>query len=133
MSNRYNYDPRQTYNIPGKIDSPETLETSEILEVPETLETSEILEVPETLDTSSTPEMSDTPTQPEISKLIYGIVANCEALRVRSEASTINSKIIDTIKVGTLVTIKETVNGFYQVITPDKKEGFCMEQYISIQ
>lgn len=62
-----------------------------------------------------------------------GIVGNCARLNVREEPNKI-ADVIAVLEAGSEVQLvsEEPVNGFYNVITADGREGYCMCDYISI-
>lgn len=62
-----------------------------------------------------------------------GIVGNCARLNVREEPNKM-ADIIAVLEAGSEVQLvgEEPVNGFYNVITADGREGYCMCDYISI-
>ena len=62
-----------------------------------------------------------------------GIVGNCARLNVR-EAPNKMADVIAVLEAGSEVQLvnEDPVNGFYNVITADGREGYCMCDYISI-
>lgn len=62
-----------------------------------------------------------------------GIVANCEKLNVRREAS-LGNNIITTLLAGAALVIDEdsSTDKFYKVITETGLEGYCMRQFIEL-
>lgn len=58
----------------------------------------------------------------------YGIVVNCESLRMRTEPNT-NASVICLIDADMEVSIIGEQNAFYQVEF-DGKTGYCMKQFI---
>ena len=62
-----------------------------------------------------------------------GIVGNCARLNVRKEPNKM-ADVIAVLEAGSEVRLisEEPVNGFYNLITVDGREGYCMCDYISI-
>ena len=62
-----------------------------------------------------------------------GIVGNCARLNVREEPNKM-ADVIAVLEAGSEVRLvsEEPVNGFYNLITVDGREGYCMCDYISI-
>lgn len=62
-----------------------------------------------------------------------GIVGNCARLNVRKEPNKM-ADVIAVLEAGSEVQLvsEESINGFYNVITADGREGYCMLDYISI-
>ena len=62
-----------------------------------------------------------------------GIVCNCSRLNVR-EGPNKMSDVIAVLEAGSEVRLvsEKPVNGFYNVIAVDGREGYCMCDYISI-
>lgn len=75
-----------------------------------------------------------TVSEPEVSETkLPGIVGNCARLNVREEPNKM-ADIVAVLEAGSEVQLvgEEPVNGFYNVITADGREGYCMCDYISI-
>lgn len=64
----------------------------------------------------------------EIKELKVGIV-KCSLLNVREHANK-DSKVLTVIKEGNTVTINDSDNDFYSVVTTDGIKGYCMKQFI---
>ena len=62
-----------------------------------------------------------------------GIVGNCTRLNVRKEPNKM-ADVIAVLEAGSEVRLvsEKPVNGFYNVIAADGREGYCMCDYISI-
>ena len=62
-----------------------------------------------------------------------GIVCNCVRLNVREEPNKM-ADVIAVLEAGSEVRLvsEKPVNGFYNVIAVDGREGYCMCDYISI-
>ena len=62
-----------------------------------------------------------------------GIVGNCARLNVRKEPNKM-ADVIAVLEAGSEVRLvsEKPVNGFYNVIAADGREGYCMCDYISI-
>ena len=62
-----------------------------------------------------------------------GIVGNCARLNVRKEPNKM-ADVIAVLEAGSEVRLvsEKPVNGFYNVIAVDGREGYCMCDYISI-
>lgn len=67
-------------------------------------------------------------------KEVFGEVANCELLNVRT-APNKKATVKTVINVGDIVKIDESgsTDGWFKVRTEDYVEGFCMKQYIAVQ
>lgn len=71
-------------------------------------------------------------------KVIFGVVSNCEKLNVRSKPN-IKSDIICVIKKGDKIIIAESgsTNDFYEVHSVESEEvgfhGFCMKEFITVE
>ena len=79
------------------------------------------------------PEVTMAPeAEAQIAKL-SGIVGNCARLNVREEPNKM-ADVIAVLEAGSEVQLvnEDPVNGFYNVITADGREGYCMCDYISI-
>ena len=79
------------------------------------------------------PEVTMVPeAEAQIVKL-PGIVGNCARLNVREEPNKM-ADVISVLEAGSEVQLvnEDPVNGFYNVITADGREGYCMCDYISI-
>ena len=72
------------------------------------------------------PEVTTPPELP-------GIVGNCARLNVRKEPNKM-ADVIAVLEAGSEVRLvsEKPVNGFYNVIAADGREGYCMCDYISI-
>ena len=73
-------------------------------------------------------------SEPELSvEPVYGKVAGCERLNVRSEA-TKDSDIVCTIDEETevMVNLDESTVDWYKVCLADGIEGYCLAEFISI-
>lgn len=75
-------------------------------------------------------EVEKTPKEPEV-KVVYGVVANCEKLNMRSKPSK-QADVICILTKGDKVEIVETKDEFYNVKFEDSK-GFCMKEFIEIK
>ena len=62
-----------------------------------------------------------------------GIVGNCARLNVRKEPNKM-ADVIAVLEAGSEVRLvsEKPVNGFYNVIAVDGREGYCMRDYIRI-
>ena len=80
------------------------------------------------------PEVA-TPHEAEarVANCVIGIVGNCARLNVRKEPNKM-ADVIAVLEVGSEVRLvsEKPVNGFYNVIAVDGREGYCMCDYISI-
>ena len=79
------------------------------------------------------PEVT-TVTEPKVSETkLPGIVGNCARLNVRKEPNKM-ADVIAVLEAGSEVRLvsEKPVNGFYNVIAADGREGYCMCDYISI-
>lgn len=63
---------------------------------------------------------------------VFGIVSGCEKLNVRKDPNSY-AEVLRIINRGTEVQILEEYPDFYNVVTPDGIEGFCMCRYIMIK
>lgn len=79
------------------------------------------------------PEVATPPEEEARAAKLPGIVCNCTRLNVRKEPNKM-SDVIAVLEAGSEVQLvsEEPVNGFYNVITADGREGYCMCDYISI-
>ena len=68
--------------------------------------------------------------EPEV-KVVYGVVANCEKLNMRSKPSK-QADVICILTKGDNVEIVETKGEFYFVKSEDS-QGFCMKEFIEIK
>lgn len=85
---------------------------------------------------TSEPEVEETPEAPvveEENNELIGVVANCEKLNVRRGPDA-DAEVLTVISKGTEVQIDifESTNGFYKVCTGAGIEGFCKEDFISV-
>ena len=79
------------------------------------------------------PEVT-TPPEAEVREAkLPGIVGNCARLNVRKEPNKM-ADVIAVLEAGSEVRLvsEKPVNGFYNVIAADGREGYCMCDYISI-
>ena len=79
------------------------------------------------------PEVTMAPeAEAQIAKL-PGIVGHCARLNVREEPNKM-ADVIAVLEAGSEVQMvnEDPVNGFYNVIIADGREGYCMCDYISI-
>ena len=79
------------------------------------------------------PEVTTAPeTEAQAAKL-PGIVGNCARLNVRKKPNKM-ADIIAVLEAGSEVRLvsEEPVNGFYNVIAADGREGYCMCDYIRL-
>ena len=79
------------------------------------------------------PEVITAPeAEAQVAKL-PGIVGNCARLNVRKEPNKM-ADIIAVLEAGNEVRLvsEEPINGFYNVIAADGREGYCMCDYIRI-
>lgn len=79
------------------------------------------------------PEVTTSPEAEARAAKLPGIVGNCARLNVREEPNKMTD-VIAVLEAGSEVQLvsEEPVNGFYNVITADGREGYCMCDYISI-
>lgn len=65
---------------------------------------------------------------------IFGVVTDCENLRIRSEAQE-GDNVISAITKGTVVEVdySKSTGDFYHVITESGLSGFCMKKFITIK
>ena len=79
------------------------------------------------------PEVTMAPESEAQAAKLPGIVGNCARLNVREEPNKM-ADVIAVLEAGSEVQLvsEEQVNGFYNVITADGREGYCMCDYISI-
>ena len=79
------------------------------------------------------PEMTMAPEAEAQAAKLPGIVGNCARLNVREEPNKM-ADVIAVLEAGSEVQLvkEDPVNGFYNVITADGREGYCMCDYISI-
>lgn len=63
-----------------------------------------------------------------------GLVANCQNLNIRAEASA-DAWIVSILRAGAEVVIDDeaSTDDFFKVTTGAAVEGYCMKQYISVQ
>lgn len=66
------------------------------------------------------------------SETIFGLVANCGSLNVRSQPRS-NADVLCTIPCNSEVEILDDCNGYYSVITSSGVEGYCVKDYIVIR
>ena len=79
------------------------------------------------------PEVTMAPESEAQASKLPGIVCNCARLNVREEPNKI-ADVIAVLEAGSEVRLvsEKPVNGFYNVIAVDGREGYCMCDYISI-
>ena len=79
------------------------------------------------------PEVTMVPEAEAQTAKLPGIVGNCARLNVRKEPNKM-ADVIAVLEAGSEVQLvsEESINGFYNVITADGREGYCMLDYISI-
>ena len=79
------------------------------------------------------PEVTMVPEAEAQTAKLPGIVGNCARLNVRKEPNKM-ADVIAVLEAGSEVQLvsEEPVNGFYNRITVDGREGYCMRDYISI-
>ena len=79
------------------------------------------------------PEVTTAPEAEAQAAKLPGIVGNCARLNVRAEPNKM-AEVIAVLEAGSEVQLvsEETINGFYNVITADGREGYCMLDYIGI-
>ena len=79
------------------------------------------------------PEVTTAPEAEAQAAKLSGIVGNCARLNVREEPNKM-ADVIAVLEAGCEVQLvsEKSVNGFYNVITADGREGYCMCDYISI-
>ena len=79
------------------------------------------------------PEVTMAPESEAQAAKLPGIVGNCARLNVRKEPNKM-ADVIAVLEAGSEVRLvsEKPVNGFYNVITADGREGYCMLDYISI-
>ena len=79
------------------------------------------------------PEVTTAPEAEAKAAKLPGIVGNCARLNVREEPNKM-SDVIAVLEAGSEVRLvsEKPVNGFYNVIAADGREGYCMCDYISI-
>lgn len=73
-------------------------------------------------------------TEPEVEKVIFGVVTNCALLNVRKNPA-IDAAVIATIARDSEVEIdeNESTEDFYKVCTATGVEGYCMKPYIEVE
>ena len=79
------------------------------------------------------PEVTMAPESEAQASKLPGIVGNCARLNVRKEPSKM-ADVIAVLEAGSEVRLvsEKPINGFYNVIAADGREGYCMCDYISI-
>ena len=79
------------------------------------------------------PEVIMAPESEAQAAKLPGIVCDCARLNVRAEPNKM-ADVIAVLEVGSEVRLvsEKPVNGFYNVIAVDGREGYCMCDYISI-
>lgn len=79
------------------------------------------------------PEVTTPPEAEAQAAKLPGVVGNCARLNVRKEPNKM-ADVIAVLEAGSEVQLvsEELVNGFYNVITADGREGYCMCDYIRI-
>ena len=79
------------------------------------------------------PEVTMAPKAEAPAAKLPGIVGNCARLNVREEPSKM-ADVIAVLEAGSEVRLvsEEPINGFYNVISADGREGYCMCDYIRI-
>ena len=79
------------------------------------------------------PEVTTPPEAEARATKLPGIVCNCDRLNVRKEPNKM-ADVIAVLEVGSEVRLvsEKPVNGFYNVIAADGREGYCMCDYIRI-
>ena len=79
------------------------------------------------------PEVTTAPEAEAQTAKLPGIVGNCARLNVRKEPNKM-ADVIAVLEAGSEVRLvsEKPVNGFYNVIAVDGREGYCMCDYISI-
>lgn len=79
------------------------------------------------------PEVTTAPEAEAQTAKLPGIVGNCARLNVRKEPNKM-ADVIGVLETGSEVRLvsEKPVNGFYNVIAADGREGYCMCDYISI-
>ena len=79
------------------------------------------------------PEVTMAPESEAQAAKLPGIVCNCVRLNVREEPNKM-ADVIAVLEAGSEVRLvsEKPVNGFYNVIAVDGREGYCMCDYISI-
>lgn len=79
------------------------------------------------------PEVTMPPEAEAQEAKLPGIVGNCARLNVRKEPNKM-ADVIAVLEAGSEVRLvsEKPVNGFYNVIAADSREGYCMCDYISI-
>ena len=78
--------------------------------------------------------MNDDLVEVETSTEKVGVVANCEKLNIREEASK-DSKILHVVDAGTELTIdtERSLEGWHYVSNADGVNGFCMKDYVHME
>ena len=84
-------------------------------------------------DQTVIPEVIMAPEAEAQAAKLSGIVGNCARLNVRKEPNKM-ADVIAVLEAGSEVQLvsEKPVNGFYNVIAVDGREGYCMCDYISI-
>lgn len=79
------------------------------------------------------PEVTAPPESEAQAAKLPGIVGNCARLNVREKPNKM-ADVIAVLEAGSEVQLvnEKPANGFYNVITADGREGYCMCDYISI-
>ena len=79
------------------------------------------------------PEVTMPPEAEAREAKLPGIAGNCARLNVRKEPNKM-ADVIAVLEAGSEVRLvsEKPVNGFYNVIAADGREGYCMCDYISI-
>lgn len=79
------------------------------------------------------PEVTMAPEAEAQAVKLPGIVGNCARLNVREKPNKM-ADVIAVLEAGSEVRLvsEKPVNGFYNVIAVDGREGYCMCDYISI-
>lgn len=79
------------------------------------------------------PEVTMAPEAEAQADKLPGIVGNCARLNVREKPNKM-ADVIAVLEAGSEVRLvsEKPVNGFYNVIAVDGREGYCMCDYISI-
>lgn len=65
----------------------------------------------------------------------YGLIIDCERLRLRSTAKIVDDNIIAEIQNGEklLINLDESVKNFYKITTASGLEGFVAKQFVEIK
>ena len=79
------------------------------------------------------PEVPQTPVQEQPPVIRKGVVANCDKLNVREEASK-DADVVSVITKGTIVDIYVEVPDWYEIETANGNiKGYCMAQFIELR